>query len=365
MRIAPSPTRQSCATWQYAMMRQPAPISVQPSGRVARWIVTYSRSTVSGPIRTPEGVPSLNLRSWGRPPSTAPWPTSASAPIVTPAPTTEKAPIRAAGWIRAAGSTSAVGWIGSARVIALRPLGAGETELALEALEPPLRLAKAPHDLRELLLEGEEALGAQHGPRRRAEDLLARRDVARESRLREHDGAVADRQVIGDADLSGQDHAAPDPARARDADLGDDDRVLADLDVVRDLDEVVDLRAPPADGVAERRAVDRRVGTDLDVVLDEDAAHLRDLPVRLPGERVAEPVGADHRAGVDDHAAPEPDARAEHHARVEHGVLPDLGARADEREGVDAHARAQHRTRLDHGERAHRRGRVDARVRRD
>src|SRR5881628_2595033 len=46
-----------------AMRRHPSPTRVQPSARVARWIVTYSRITVFAPIRTPDGVPSLNFRS--------------------------------------------------------------------------------------------------------------------------------------------------------------------------------------------------------------------------------------------------------------------------------------------------------------
>ncbi len=54
------------------MSRQSAPISVHASGCVARWMVTYSRMTVPAPIRTPDGVPGLNLRSCGSPPTPAP-----------------------------------------------------------------------------------------------------------------------------------------------------------------------------------------------------------------------------------------------------------------------------------------------------
>src|SRR5204863_193949 len=136
------------------------------------------------------------------------------------------------------------------------------------------------------------------------------------------------------ADLPGEDHTAPDPARARDADLGDDDRVLADLDVVRDLHEVVDLGAAPHDRVAEHRAIDRRVGSDLHVVLDEDPAHLRDLAVRLPVECVAEAVGPDHRARMDDGPPAELDAGSEHHARLE-----GLGELTEGEPGSVAHRR--------------------------
>src|SRR4029453_2659252 len=127
MTMAPSPIRQSWATWLIDMMRHPLPISVHPPALVARWTVTYSRMAVSAPIRTPEGVSSRNLRSWGRPPSSEPWPTVARSPISTrpssaqwwpistPAPSFTSAPTTANARMRtparsvAFGSTRAVG----------------------------------------------------------------------------------------------------------------------------------------------------------------------------------------------------------------------------------------------------------------
>src|SRR5215510_10800372 len=95
-------------------------------------MTTYSRTVVSAPTRTPERVPGLNLRSWGTPPSTLPWPIRALAPtwtrpsrtawwpISTPAstvtspPITAKAPMLTPGPSSARGSTSAVGWMEAA-----------------------------------------------------------------------------------------------------------------------------------------------------------------------------------------------------------------------------------------------------------
>src|SRR2546422_2248028 len=323
MMIAPWPTLQSWAMWLMAMMRQPSPTSVQPSARVARWIVTYSRSTVPAPILTPDGVPSLNFKSWGRPPSTEPWPiftprpsstrpsstqwwpTSTSAPIVASAPTIENAPILAAGWILAPGSTTAVGWTGSA----IRRLPGAQPRL--EGCEPPLGRTQPADDLRQLALEDEDPLGLQQGTRRRAEQLLARRDVLREAGLRGDHGTVTNRDVVGDAHLPGQHDAAADPARPRDSHLGHDDRVLTDLDVVADLHQVVDLGPAADDRLPERGAVDRRVRPNFDVVLDQHRAHLRDLPVRFAVEGVAEAVGANHRARVNHDALAERDPRAQ------------------------------------------------------
>src|SRR2546425_6465980 len=176
----------------------------------------------------------------------------------------------------------------------------------LERGEPPLHAAQAPRELRQVALEDEDALGLDQRARRRAEHLLARRDVAGEAGLRGDDGAVTDREMVGDAHLSGEHDTPADPARPGDPYLGDDDRVLADLDVVTDLHEVVDLGPPADDRLPQGGTVDGRVGADLDVVLDQHGADLRDLPVRLAVESVAEAVGADHRARGDHDALAEP-----------------------------------------------------------
>ena len=56
-------------------------------------------------------------------------------------------------------------------------------------------------------------------------------------------------------------------------------------------------------GVAEGGPVDRGVGADLHVVLDQHAAHLRNLAMGAAVEGEAEAVGAEHGAGVDDRRA--------------------------------------------------------------
>ena len=52
---------------------------------------------------------------------------------------------------------------------------------------------------------------------------------------------------------------------------------------MRDLHEVVDLRAGADPRLADRRPIDRRVGADLDVVFDDDVGVLRDLQMRAVG----------------------------------------------------------------------------------
>ena len=98
--------------------------------------------------------------------------------------------------------------------------------------------------------------------------------------------------------------ATKSPIRAEpgDADLRDDDAVPADLDIVADLDLVIDLRPLADHRVAVGAAVDRRVGADLDVVLDDDAADLRDLGMASRTHGKAETVLADAHTGMDDDA---------------------------------------------------------------
>ena len=54
-----------------------------------------------------------------------------------------------------------------------------------------------------------------------------------------------------------------------------------DADIVANLHQVVDLGALADHGVAHGAAVDRGAGADFDVVLDDDAADLRNLAVAL------------------------------------------------------------------------------------
>ena len=75
--------------------------------------------------------------------------------------------------------------------------------------------------------------------------------------------------------------------------------MLADHDVVPDLDEIVDFCATADFCVAQGAPVDGAVGADLNIVLDDYSADLRNLAVVVLIENVAEPVRADHRAGVD------------------------------------------------------------------
>ena len=71
-----------------------------------------------------------------------------------------------------------------------------------------------------------------------------------------------------------------------------------------DLNEAVDLRSAFDTRLSHRCPVDGRVGPDLDVVLDDDAARLRYLkPLAVFRFREAEPIAANGRIIVNDAVA--------------------------------------------------------------
>ena len=177
-------------------------------------------------------------------------------------------------------------------------------EALLELFEPLLHRRQVaehhrrfpPVGVRERGRTGDERAGLhrlQHRALRADDDLVADRDVPGHATLPRHHHVVADRRAAGDADLRREQHAA------------------ADRHAVRDVHQVVDLRAGADARLADRRAIDRRVRADLDVVFDHDVAVLRDLEVRavlLPRE--AEAVAADDDAVVQRHAVADDDALA-------------------------------------------------------
>src|SRR6202035_1870783 len=168
-------------------------------------------------------------------------------------------------------------------------------------------------------------------PSRKAVVAGAGRHVADHAGAGADHGAIADGDVVGNAGLSGHHHIIPDFDTARYADLRDNDAVSPDLAVVSDLHQIVDLGALADDGVAAGAAVDGRIGADLHIVLNDDAAGLRDFLMALRARQIAKTVLADTGARVDD------DAIADQR-------MLDRRAGADRAIAADADARADHRT---------------------
>src|SRR5262249_46263286 len=166
--------------------------------------------------------------------------------------------------------------------------------------------------------------------------------------------AAADREMVRDPDLAAQHSVVSDLDAAGNPGLRDDEAMAPDRAVVADLDQIIDLGALSNDGVAAATPVDRGIGADLDVVLDDHPPRLRNLDRAFTIGKEAEAVLADaaarmddppvtdervhdRRAGADRAAAADPHAGADHGVGDDHRAGADLGARPDDDPGVDGH----------------------------
>src|SRR5205807_1490509 len=104
--------------------------------------------------------------------------------------------------------------------------------------------------------------------------------------------AFADGDVIAHGRLPAEHGAVAESRRAGQPNLSGQDAMLTDLSVVADLDEVVDLGSAADARGAELGSIDAGVGSDFDIVLDDDHADLWNLRVFASIPAIAEPVGA-------------------------------------------------------------------------
>src|SRR6185437_2725098 len=150
------------------------------------------------------------------------------------------------------------------QVLAQRPRGSAPYRLSgTDDLRSEHAAARAQHRARfDARLIADAHLSADHG-------MILHHDAARESRLRSHY------------------HMAPDAA------------------VVPHMHHVIELRAFADGGDAERRAIHAGIGADLHEIADLHAADLRKLVPAVVIHHKTKTVGADHRAGMDDCAAPD------------------------------------------------------------
>src|SRR5262249_55039355 len=175
----------------------------------------------------------------------------------------------------------------------------------------------------------QKGLGAQPFAERtggKSAPAHARRYIGDDPAARTELRAGADREMIGYSDLPAQHSVVSDLDAAGNSGLGDDEAMATDRAIVADLDQIIDLGALADDCIATRAAVDRRVGADLDGVLDDHAPRLRDLDRFALARKKAESVLTDPAARMDDDAV------------SDQGVH-DRGTGPDRAMPADAHAR--------------------------
>ena len=159
--------------------------------------------------------------------------------------------------------------------------------------------------------------------------------------------------VVADPHLTGHHHLVAGRRAARDADLRANQIVLAQSTVVADHHQIVELRALANRGRAIRAPIDRGASADFHVVADFHVAKLRGQLVSPFVLAVAETIGADHRAGVDNRAIANLRLFVQHHVGKHRDVASDHATGHDPRARVDRRARADHHVVANHRQRMH------------
>ena len=165
-------------------------------------------------------------------------------------------------------------------------------------------------------------------------------------------GTWAERQMIGYSNTATELNAVAESHGARQADIACDHAATAYIGIVGNLDEIVDLGALADDGVGQGAAIDRGIGADLDVVLDDHPPDMRQPLGRAGSGHETKTLLADLGTAVDDHAIA--DQRALYGCRgSDIAVAADLRRCADDRIGgndrprPDRHVRPYHGTGFD------------------
>src|SRR4051794_21392339 len=144
------------------------------------------------------------------------------------------------------------------------------------------------------------AQGFRHRLRRIATPDLACRHVVHESTSGGKLGSRPDGQMVGEADTATHGDVVTDDDGTGDTRKPRYNAIATDANIVGDLNQIVDLGPLADDRVGHRAAIDGRIGADLDIILNDDAADLRHAFGPLGAAHEAEAILADPGAAVDD-----------------------------------------------------------------
>ena len=128
------------------------------------------------------------------------------------------------------------------------------------------------------------------------------RNIPHHRGSRSKPGSLADRNVLADTNArSEHDKIAQSDAAAQPR-LTGYDAMVSDNNVVGDLNEVVDLGSLADNRIANPAPIDRRSGSDLDIVFNYNNADLRHLEMPGCAHNVAEAVLADVATRMDNNS---------------------------------------------------------------
>ena len=131
---------------------------------------------------------------------------------------------------------------------------------------------------------------------RAAHHIRARRHVGHHAALGADPRPASDPQMARQARLASDHDVVFQDRGTGNAGLRNDHAAASEAHVVRDLHQIVEARAGADDRVLQRSAIDRGVGADLDIVLDDHAAELRHAEHAGGRDRETEAVLSDARA---------------------------------------------------------------------
>ena len=124
-----------------------------------------------------------------------------------------------------------------------------------------------------------------------------RLDIPGHAALRRDARAGADFQMAGHSGLTAKHNHVAKPGASGNTNLRNDEASLPDMHVMSDLDQIINLGSGTDISIRPAAPVDGTVGADLDIVLDDHPAQLRNLfmargagakpkpswPIRTPG----------------------------------------------------------------------------------
>jgi hypothetical protein len=155
------------------------------------------------------------------------------------------------------------------------------------------------------------------------------------------------------SNLPRQSHAISDPGTSRDSNMRHYEAVFPNHHVVRDLDQIIDLRSGPDPSAPKAGAVNRGVSPDFNIVINLNNTDLRDLQVLARDRLKPESIAANNAARMQNHSVTDnaplgngdtgtnqtfgPNDRTMAHVDVgpNYGVRPDFRALFEHRMGLD------------------------------
>jgi hypothetical protein len=129
--------------------------------------------------------------------------------------------------------------------------------------------------------------------------------------------------MVSQADSPRKNDVVSDPDTPRHPGSCHDQASLADANIMGDVDQVIDLGAPADDGVVDTAPINRGVGTNLHLILDDAASNMRYPLVAIGGRKETKSRTADHSSGLEHDPIAQTGATMANHTRSEHAILTD------------------------------------------